>query len=115
VKRWFLFVVLFALGTVQAKAQDHTIKGVGASTCGEFASQYGQNPSATELVYFSWAQGFMTGRNVGALAGHGNAKGLDSIPFDDQQRAVRDYCNGHPGMEKQRSLVSAFSGSMPRS
>jgi len=108
-ERLFLLVAFFASGTVQAKAQDHTLNGVGATTCAQFASKYGQNPSVIEAVYFSWAQGYMSGLNVGALAFHGSAKALDSMPFEDQQSAVRDYCNGHPLALYPEAVMSLYT------
>jgi hypothetical protein len=38
--------------------------GLGATTCGEFAEHYTKDPNLADLMYGSWAQGFMSGWNL---------------------------------------------------
>ncbi len=37
-------------------------------SCGEFTKAYASNPGLVEDAYFTWAQGFMSGLNLEAVA-----------------------------------------------
>ena len=48
----------------------YPMHGVGVTSCAEFARLYQGSPEYTELVFFSWGQGYMSGLNISAM-GHG--------------------------------------------
>jgi hypothetical protein len=38
--------------------------GAGSSTCADYTQEYRRDPDTANNLYFSWAQGFMSGQNV---------------------------------------------------
>jgi hypothetical protein len=95
-KRISLILAAFILTVSRAYAGDNTEMGLGASTCGQFSDIYRKAPELAERAYFGWAQGMMTGMNLGSGAHGGIVKKLDSIQVEEQQRTIRDFCNDHP-------------------
>jgi hypothetical protein len=109
--------ILFVLGLVvfsatQAYADDDAAHqggmGAGMSTCGAFGQLYARSTTIEE-VYFQWAQGFMTGMNVGKVVNTGTIRDLNSEPTPDQMAAIRQYCNDHPLASYEDAVVDLFS------
>jgi hypothetical protein len=73
----------------------YPVHGVGSVSCAEFAKMYQGNPENAELVFFSWAQGFMSGLNMAAMASQTRTRDLAGITID-QKRALRTYCANNP-------------------
>lgn len=95
------FVVsAFLLGAItltQAEERKEiAARGWGTSTCAQFANIYRLDSKFAEENSFNWAQGFMSGLNYSEIARNGNSKNLGSMSTDQQQRAIRAYCNDHP-------------------
>jgi hypothetical protein len=67
--------------------------GAGTMACGEVAGAIRQHPE-DENLFFSWAQGFMSGLNTELLK-HGETD-LNGIPLDEQKQFVRSYCGRKP-------------------
>jgi len=65
-------------------------KGGGTLGCAAF----NKLPAETKGEVFSWAQGYLSGRNIDALATH-NAIDLDSISGAEQERFLANYCQTH--------------------
>jgi hypothetical protein len=86
---------LFVVSTLSALAASDAA-GVGIATCGKFAETYRADPTAAELTYFAWAQGFMTGLNAGLKANNSPRRDIGSMPLDQQKALVRTYCAQHP-------------------
>jgi hypothetical protein len=57
---------------------------------------YALDPENAEGFFFSWAQGFMSGLNAASLQSQGQSRDLSSMPPEEQERFIRDYCNDHP-------------------
>jgi hypothetical protein len=70
--------------------------GVGVGSCSEFARKYKEDPDLAETVYFSWAQGFMSGWNYDLLNSKQPIYDLSSQTMQQQQFFIRNYCNQHP-------------------
>jgi hypothetical protein len=66
-------MILAVVGSVKAET---ILWGVGAKTCGIFASNYLINPKLADDVYHSWAQGFMSGINYAKATGDSRSRGL---------------------------------------
>jgi hypothetical protein len=45
----------------------YPMQGVGVTSCAEFARLYQGSPEYTELMFFSWGQGYMSGLNISAM------------------------------------------------
>jgi len=70
--------------------------GWGTITCTAFANMYRDDPKVAEEHSVNWAQGFMSGLNFANLGNNGFSMNLHSKSTDQQQRAIRAYCNDHP-------------------
>jgi hypothetical protein len=68
--KWVLtVVVLIAMSGAAVAAGQMNGYGDGMDSCAVFAQEYAANPDAAENVYFTWAQGFMSGLNLEASIG----------------------------------------------
>jgi hypothetical protein len=95
--RFFVSVLLMLLASGQVNAQQSLIfTGAGTRTCGQFAEAYRASPEVNELFYFSWAQGFMSGRNSVLAENNQLIRDLASLSMDEQQSFIRHYCNQFP-------------------
>ncbi|HTK85850.1 MAG TPA: hypothetical protein VL625_12275 [Patescibacteria group bacterium] len=93
-KRLFFAAIVFAaLHAAPAYADDGIVGGAGAFTCSEFGKEYQTDPES-EHMFFTWAQGFMSGMN--AAGGFGHVRDLGSKPVVDQEEFLRKYCDDHP-------------------
>jgi hypothetical protein len=75
--------------------------GVGTQSCAVFANSYKSDPSMWELIYFSWAQGYMSRINTtAALHNIDNknfrAANLNAMSINSQQSFLRSYCDRNP-------------------
>ncbi|MGY0574038.1 hypothetical protein ACTGJ9_025660 [Bradyrhizobium sp. RDM12] len=73
----------------------YPVQGLGATSCAEFAKMYQSDPKNMELYFFTWAQGYMSGLNMGLLANKQEAKELGA-ETNDQALALRTYCADNP-------------------
>ncbi len=71
------------------------IQGLGAQACASFASNFKKNPMM-EAFYFTWAQGYMSGLNMGLLAIGNEMTDLGDFDIDRQQSFIRRFCDQHP-------------------
>jgi hypothetical protein len=113
--RWFLpFVLWLSMSSVCLAESDFFIMGPGAQSCGEFADAYRIDRAQFERQYFSWAQGFMSGMNLGLRAlGTVQPKNLATITTDDQMAHIRRYCNEHPLAEYHEAVIDLFKTFRP--
>jgi len=70
-------------------------QGVGTYTCGEQA-QAVRRDRQLDLLYFSWAQGWMTGWNLSQMNANQPTADLNSRSLADQRDFIRAYCILHP-------------------
>ena len=54
---------------------------------------YLKNPDGTDVVYYSWALGYMSALNSMSLEGFFD---LNAETTDDGKRFLREYCSAHP-------------------
>ncbi|MGB8630218.1 MAG: hypothetical protein WCD69_12635 [Xanthobacteraceae bacterium] len=87
-----LAATCFGVTPAHAADQQWTFMGVGTETCAQFAREYMKNPEQTDLVFFSWAQGYMSAINDFISP----KKVLNSMPTFEQRVRVHDYCQQHP-------------------
>jgi len=109
--RYLVLIILVALSATQTRADDNNARagmGSGMNTCGGFAQMYAQN-TVVEEIYFQWAQGYMTGLNVGKVVNTGVIRDLNSEPTNDQMATIRQYCNTHPLATYSDAVVDLFS------
>jgi hypothetical protein len=101
--------ILLVAGTSLARADDGAMsRGAGATTCAKFGAAYGKNPEAVELVFFPWAQGFMSASNIAlALAGSKQYRDLGGAT-EPQQAKIRAYCRENPKDNFSDSVMNLF-------
>ena len=108
-----LAMILMA-GVANAQQQDDPFQtmGPGANTCGEFAQDVRQNTDS-QLIYFPWAQGYMSALNdVAAAAQQGDTvtyRNLHGWSTSDQLAYLRSYCNQHPSGNYADGVRSLFA------
>ena len=91
-----LLLLPLALPTSAAAYEAGELYGLGGRTCAEFAQAYSKNPEMIESLYFTWAQGFMSGLNLTFVANLHKFADLGSTSMAEQKGQLRDYCNQHP-------------------
>jgi hypothetical protein len=91
-------VTVTALWFGNAAGEEIAGTGVGNHSCAQFAKFYRTDPSPTitELIFFSWAQGFMTGWNVAQSDQKDLKVNLSAMKPEEQKKYLRDYCDKHP-------------------
>jgi hypothetical protein len=97
-KKLAVIATIIMLGCGSVLGEEIVGTGVGNHSCAQFAKFYRTNPSptVTELTFFSWAQGFMTGWNVGLSGQKDFTINLSDMKVEDQKKYLRDYCDKHP-------------------
>jgi hypothetical protein len=78
-----------------ARAEPASGEGVGTYSCGEYTAATRGTPSR-EALYFSWAQGWMTGWNMAQMDVSRPTADLKSRSMEDEQVFLRTYCQLHP-------------------
>jgi hypothetical protein len=95
--RTVMVFAFWALLSVEAVAEMPTIgEGIGLLKCEKFTERYRGSSAATEVLFFNWAQGFMTGRNIPLLTAKQPTRDLSSLTGDEQMAKIRTYCDAHP-------------------
>ncbi len=86
--------------------------GLGSNSCAYFGQEYGRNPQVTELGYFLWAQGFISGMNLSALANHLVWRDLTGSDPEAIKRSIRAFCNANPLATFGAAALDAY-GKLP--
>lgn len=78
-----------------ANAEPTAAQGAGSFTCAQFAEDYRGSPDLSEVTFFTWAQGYMSGLNVSLPKGV-PFRNLAGSPTSDEEGFIRNYCDKHP-------------------
>jgi hypothetical protein len=89
-------VALMMMSANSGHADTVMFGGAGITSCATFADQYRGSREVVELVYFSWAQGFMAGLNATDVRATGRARDISSMAPAEQKGYLRSYCDAHP-------------------
>jgi opacity protein-like surface antigen len=84
--------------------------GLGMESCAQFAKAYADNPTVTEDLYFTWAQGFMSGLNLEALANNMSYRVLNGTEMAAQKVQIRSYCDRHPLAQYAMAITNIYNG-----
>jgi len=68
--------------------------GVGTYTCAEAAKAI-RGDREFDLIYFSWAQGWMTGWNLAQMNASLPTVDLNRRSLSEQRAFIKSYCAGH--------------------
>ena len=108
-----LVVVATLIMNAQAMAADSgQLAGAGTITCTEFITAYGANPEAAESQFYNWAQGYMSGFNLGIISML-DEKGPYAFrdltgDLEKNQLRIRNYCVTHPTAYYFHAVLDLF-------
>jgi hypothetical protein len=109
-----LIIAIFLGVTSISRAEGIAAQGAGTLTCRQFASMYRGHPELAENVFFTWAQGFMTGVNYAKIAAHGKSADLGAMTTAKQKSYIRSYCDAHPSEVFLKAITNLYFR-LPRS
>jgi len=89
-------------------AQEGAGRGVGTTSCSQYAQLYKADPKVTEQVFAAWAQGFMTGFNFSTVREH-HFRDMSAKTVEAQNAHVRLYCSAHPLASYVQAVLDFFS------
>jgi hypothetical protein len=88
-----LTLSLLSVSAQSIAAEQAAWSGSGTMACAEVTGAIQQHPE-DENLFFSWAQGFMSGLNTDLLK-HGETD-PNGLPLEAQKQFVKSYCKEHP-------------------
>ena len=77
-----------------ASAEPAAGQGVGTYTCAEAARAI-RGDHSLDILYFSWAQGWMTGWNLAQMNLNQPTVDLTALTLDNQRAFIKAYCAQH--------------------
>src|SRR3984957_4768790 len=104
--RIYAFAIALTFFPAKVLAADKAAwTGSGTMSCAEVTEAIQQHPE-DENLFFSWAQGFMSGLKQDLLK-HGETD-LNALPLDAQKQFVRSYCKEHPRIAYFEAVFKLF-------
>jgi hypothetical protein len=101
-----IFWSFYAGADANAKS---TAAGLGLRTCAQFTQDYRKDPKGFDDLYFSWAQGVLSGMNSGLS----DSNKIDLLPAgfgpESQQAFIRLYCDQHPLLFYLQAVYAVFA------
>lgn len=108
----FMLAMAFASFCTPSLAIDKPgMRGVGLTSCARYAELYKRDPKTIELVFGSWAHGFMAAFNL-QLSMIGQPIRSDARSTDEQSRQIRMLCDAYP-LRDFWSVVYQYHLSIP--
>jgi hypothetical protein len=113
VARVALCLGLMALSSPVTAAEQYQSMGAGTRSCAVFARTYKDKPKTADMIYFSWAQGYMSGVNLAAGINNKDYRpaNLNAMAIAAQQRFIRDFCDRNP-LKDFREAVDTLLGNI---
>lgn len=104
--RFIFAILLVAIVPSLASAGGY---GLGMKSCGQFTKSYADNPQITEDLYFTWAEGFMSGLNMANEANNLPYRALNGVEMDRQKLQIRSFCDVHPLAQYAAAIVAVYN------
>ena len=82
--------------------------GVGLTPCADFTEMSKGNPG-TEIIFYSWAQGFISAANRSRLMQGGDSANVAALTFEQQTGQLRAYCKAHPLQEYMYAVADLIN------
>jgi hypothetical protein len=101
----FAAILLLSILTSAAWAEETSIQGIGVASCAQITKLY-RADQHTEVWFFSWAQGFMSGINLSEIERTGRSRDLSD--YSRQETYLRSFCDAYPLLPYARAVVSLF-------
>ena len=113
VARVALCLGFLALSSPVTAAEQYQSMGAGTRSCAVFARTYKDKPNTADMIYFSWAQGYMSGVNLAAGINNKDYRpaNLNAMTVAAQQRFIRDFCERNP-LKDFREAVDTLLGNI---
>jgi hypothetical protein len=80
--------------------------GVGVTLCSEFNRS--RKKAETEFLFFTWAEGYLTGWNLGPPADSPLHAELSSMPRLEQMKFLRIWCESNPTKRYMEGATQLF-------
>ena len=90
-----LAAVVLACATMPAAGEPAVGSGVGTYSCAEF-TRAAAGDESREMLYFSWAQGWMTAWDLEEMSAGKLARDLSQPPVPTQRAFLVTWCSTHP-------------------
>ena len=87
--------------------------GPGMLPCGEFSRAYATNPTATEDLFYTWAQGFMTALNLSFVSTSGAYRSIDPNGITAYKLRLRAYCDANPPSQYVQAVLELYNSLPP--
>ena len=87
--------------------------GPGMLSCGEFSRAYATNPTATEDLFYTWAQGFMTALNLSFVSTSGAYRSIDANSVTAYKLRLRAYCDAYPPSQYVQAVLDLYNSLPP--
>lgn len=104
-KRLLLATAMVVAMSGAAKADTMIVMGAGFMSCLQFNVLNRQSRGEAQEAFFYWAQGFMSGLNMGRVVAGQFPKNLASIDLDDQERFLLGYCAAHADKQYMDAVI----------
>ena len=111
VARVVLCLGFMALSSPVTAAEQYQSMGAGTRSCAVFARTYKDKPKSADMIYFSWAQGYMSGVNIAAGINNKDYRpaNLNAMTVATQQRFIRDFCDRNPLKDFREAVDTLLS------
>ncbi len=87
--------------------------GPGMQSCGEFSRLYATNPTATEDLFYTWAQGFMSALNLSFVSTTRAYRFIDPDGMAGYKLRLRSYCDAHPPSQYVQAVMDLYNSLPP--
>lgn len=87
-------LVVIVIGEASAQQPQAGMMGAGSGTCAAYVQEYRRDPDTANNVYFSWAQGYMSGQNV--ARDKNPMRDLNALPVSTQLDFLKRFCDQKP-------------------
>ncbi len=88
--------------------------GIGTQLCREFSQAYSTNPTVTENIYFTWAQGFITALNLANVAIIHVYRDINGDNLQAHKGYIRTYCDAHPMRPYMTAVMELYNTFSPK-
>lgn len=115
-RKAILFMAMAALlGRAEGADTEAAVSGIGAAKCSAFTKAFKESPTLAENLYFSWAQGYMSGMNTALLMVKKPFRDLSAQSADQQKLHIRNYCDKRPDSPFLDAVLNLYGIIPPQS
>lgn len=102
------FLCVSEMPACSQQAKNFAGTGAGALSCAQFGQFYKESPDYVETLYFTWAQGMMSGLNYALAARIMPMSNLASWDNARQTQHIRAYCSESPLAFYTQAAIDLF-------